>query len=245
MLKKHMAACLMATAFMAAPALAQTTTAPAGSQTAPATQSQMSTGSSAAMSGKFLTMLENDQLRGSKLVGVAIYGSDNERIGDVNEIILDRQGKVEAVVIGVGGFLGIGEKNVAVPFETVQWQWDSDASTTASTRGTNDATANRNTTAGTATTGSTGSTAGQSGMAANQSGVSRTDNTGSTAAARANREGAPERGVLRMSKADLQNAPRFAYNPDDARSNQGDTNRNTTAPAGNTAPSGATNQPRQ
>ena len=44
--------------------------------------------------------------RASKLMGLDVYNQNNEKLGDVNEIILDKNGKVAAVVIGVGGFLG-------------------------------------------------------------------------------------------------------------------------------------------
>jgi sporulation protein YlmC with PRC-barrel domain len=61
------------------------------------------------------------QWRATKLTGVAVYNNNNERIGDVNELIVARDGKTEAVVIGVGGFLGMGEHLVAVPFDKVKW----------------------------------------------------------------------------------------------------------------------------
>ena len=40
-------------------------------------------------------------------------------MGDINDLVIDKDGKVSAIVVGVGGFLGIGEKNVAVPFSAV------------------------------------------------------------------------------------------------------------------------------
>jgi hypothetical protein len=52
--------------------------------------------------------------RASKLMGMAVYNQANEKLGDVNELIVDPAGKVSAVVIGVGGFLGLGEHDVAV-----------------------------------------------------------------------------------------------------------------------------------
>jgi PRC-barrel domain len=50
----------------------------------------------------------------------AVYDRQENEIGDVNDIILDRQGKVAAVIIGVGGLLGAGEKNVAAPFDALK-----------------------------------------------------------------------------------------------------------------------------
>jgi ribosomal 30S subunit maturation factor RimM len=55
--------------------------------------------------------------RASKLVGVNVYNEANEKIGDISEIILDNSGKVANVILGVGGFLGMGEHYVAVAYE--------------------------------------------------------------------------------------------------------------------------------
>ena len=49
------------------------------------------------------------QWRGSKLIGVDVYNNANEKVGDISEILLDTSGKVTGVIIGVGGFLGIGQ----------------------------------------------------------------------------------------------------------------------------------------
>jgi sporulation protein YlmC with PRC-barrel domain len=59
--------------------------------------------------------------RASKLVGVNVYNDANEKIGDISEIILDKSGKVANVIIGVGGFLGMGEHYVAVGYEKLKW----------------------------------------------------------------------------------------------------------------------------
>jgi len=52
--------------------------------------------------------------RSSKLIGLNVYNDKNEKLGDINEILLDKSGKVEGVVIGVGGFLGMGEHDIKV-----------------------------------------------------------------------------------------------------------------------------------
>jgi sporulation protein YlmC with PRC-barrel domain len=105
MKKQFAAACLLGTALVAAPAFAQ----------------DMKAGAQGANAGQFLTQMNGEEWRGSKLVGVDVYGSDNSKIGDINEVIVDRYGQAKAIVIGVGGFLGIGEKNVAIPWDKVQW----------------------------------------------------------------------------------------------------------------------------
>jgi sporulation protein YlmC with PRC-barrel domain len=59
--------------------------------------------------------MRDDQMRASKLIGSAIYDPADQKIGTVDELVLNPDGKVADVVIGVGGFLGAGEKRVAVP----------------------------------------------------------------------------------------------------------------------------------
>jgi PRC-barrel domain len=261
MLKSHMAACLVATALAAAPAFAQTGTAPSGATDRPAatgsgsatsgssamqpstgatvgtnpagsggsaaggsgSMSQTGSGTSGASgssaagqsespsttsgsastagagasgasaagsgssvgmasatggtSGQIVSQQQPGQWMASKLIGTTVTGPNNESIGDVNDVLLDRNGQAVAVIVGVGGFLGIGEKDVAVSFNQLEFTSRADAARA---------------------TGSTGS--------ANQgSGSSTTVATGSTTAS-----GVPDRIMIRMSKQDLQNAPRFA-----------------------------------
>ena len=60
----------------------------------------------------------------SAVLGAPIYSSANEdaaEIGTINDLVLSADGDILAVVIGVGGFLGIGEKNVAVDFSELEW----------------------------------------------------------------------------------------------------------------------------
>jgi len=61
------------------------------------------------------------QWRTSKMIGLNVYNNDNEKIGDISELIVDRAGKLEAVVVGVGGFLGLGEHDVAIPYGQINW----------------------------------------------------------------------------------------------------------------------------
>ncbi len=66
----------------------------------------------------------SNHIMASQLRGTRIYGAKDENIGDVNDIVLDRSGRVAAIVVGVGGFLGIGEKNVAIPFNALEFVAD-------------------------------------------------------------------------------------------------------------------------
>jgi sporulation protein YlmC with PRC-barrel domain len=93
--------------------------APAEKMEAPAVPSPSASAESGA-SVNYATQQSTDQRRSSKIVGQAVYNAAGERIGDVNELILAADGKVESAVIGVGGFLGLGEKLVAVSFSELK-----------------------------------------------------------------------------------------------------------------------------
>ena len=234
MLKKHVAACLVATAFAAAPALAQTTApapsagtdrpvasgsgsttsgssamqpgASSGSMGSAATTggSAATTGGSATMpgstppqtaaagsggtQGQFMTQMQPNQMMASKLIGTTVVGANNESIGDINDVVVDRNGQAMAVVIGVGGFLGIGEKDVAVPFQQLDF-----ASSQQNQQ----------------TSGASGGTSGST-TTAGSSGSNTVNTTGSTGAGSGASSGVPDRIVLRMTKADLQAAPTFS-----------------------------------
>ncbi len=56
-----------------------------------------------------------------KVVGLYVYNDANERLGSINELLMDSSGKVAKAVIGVGGFLGIGESDVAVNFDQLKF----------------------------------------------------------------------------------------------------------------------------
>lgn len=71
------------------------------------------------MSNSAPTQQSSDQWRASKLAGVDIYGPDNKKVGAITDILMTKDGKAELVVVGVGGFLGLGQKDVAIPFEQV------------------------------------------------------------------------------------------------------------------------------
>lgn len=64
-----------------------------------------------------------DEVRASKLIGTKVINTANETIGDVNEVILGKDGKVAAVIVGVGGFLG--EREVALTFDSLRMTRDS------------------------------------------------------------------------------------------------------------------------
>jgi len=65
----------------------------------------------------FATRQQSDEWLASSLIGQAVVNADNEAIGDINDIVTNEDGEVVAVLVGVGGFLGIGEKDVAVRYQ--------------------------------------------------------------------------------------------------------------------------------
>jgi hypothetical protein len=77
-------------------------------------QSAAPKGSISASDTKFITSQGADQWVFTKFRGSDVLGPDNARIGSVNDLLFDGTGKVIGVVVGVGGFLGIGAKNVAI-----------------------------------------------------------------------------------------------------------------------------------
>ena len=171
MLKNYVAIALLGSALFVAPALAQTN------------QSSGSSGAATASSATWLTQLKSDQWRASKLKGLNVYNNDNEKIGDISELIMDKSGKIDAVVIGVGGFLGIGQHDVAVPFAQIKFV-DEPLPSRTSSNAPAGGTANRP--MGTTGAGSTAQPA-------------RTDHS------------YPDHAVLNMSKDQLKAAPEFKY----------------------------------
>jgi hypothetical protein len=88
--------------------------------TAPATKEQSRANESAPASEvKFITSQGADQWVFTKFRGIDVRGSDNTSIGSVYDLLFDGTGKIIGVVIGVGGFLGIGAKNVAIDMSAV------------------------------------------------------------------------------------------------------------------------------
>ena len=121
-----------------APAIAQQSPAPAPS--APAQRIETTPPPQRA------PMATTGQWRASKLVGVDVYNTANEKIGDIDEILIDSSGKVTSVIIGVGGFLGMGQHDVQVQLSELKFVNEPRASTTSGT------TTTTTTTTGTATT---------------------------------------------------------------------------------------------
>jgi len=108
------------TALMATGAYAQDTTQPAqdpAMQTSP-TQAP-------AAQPETPMVIKADGNLASNIIGKPVYngtGDDAEKIGSVNDLVINPDGSIEALVIGVGGFLGIGQKDVAIEYELATWE---------------------------------------------------------------------------------------------------------------------------
>jgi sporulation protein YlmC with PRC-barrel domain len=90
--------------------------------------------------------------RASKVVGLSVYNDNNESIGSINDLLMDKSGNIKAAVLSVGGFLGVGSQLVAIPHDKIKFVNEPVAYTGASNAPT---TANRpatTTTTGAATT---------------------------------------------------------------------------------------------
>lgn len=98
-------------ALVATGAYAQNATSPAPAQT-PAVQEPAAT--PVRTEGSIVT----------NIIGETVYngtGDDAENIGKVSDVVFDKDGQAKSVVIGVGGFLGVGAKNVAFDYDKLQW----------------------------------------------------------------------------------------------------------------------------
>ncbi|APH74036.1 PRC-barrel domain-containing protein [Aquibium oceanicum] len=96
-------------------AIAQTTT-----PTQPATQDP----AAATMQQDAPMQIKAEGNLASNIIGEEVYngtGDDAENIGEVNDLVIGKDGSIQAVVIGVGGFLGIGQKDVAIEYNLVEW----------------------------------------------------------------------------------------------------------------------------
>jgi sporulation protein YlmC with PRC-barrel domain len=111
-LKTGASIAVLAVALGIGPATAQTTTQqkPTATTEVPKTP----------VSGQIMTQ-DSNSLLAKDFIGLAVYSPDKTKIGTINDLILSKDGKtVEGFVIGVGGFLGIGEKSVALKMDRLQ-----------------------------------------------------------------------------------------------------------------------------
>lgn len=174
MLTKSIAAGLAGTALLATVAFAQTP---------PATTDKSPTAATTATT----TTSASDEWRASKMSGLKVYNEANENIGSINDLLMDKSGAIKIAVIGVGGFLGLGEHLVAVPYEKLKFANEAVAYTGAANTTPPGAKPPASTTTGAAT---------------------GTDKTATTTKAS---KWYPDHAVFNASKDELKNMPEFKY----------------------------------
>jgi len=184
MLAKYTIAGLAGTALLASIAFAQSpsTSDTTKSEMAPAAKSDTST-SPSSFQGNW---------RASKVVGLNVYNDKNESVGSINDLLTDKNGKIVAVVIGVGGFLGVGEHLVAIPFEKVKFSTEPIVYTSTSS----------------ANPGAGGGAGGAGGGA--RPGATTTTGAANTAASKPN-PWYPDHAVFNATKDELKAMPEFKY----------------------------------
>lgn len=101
MISKFLALALIGTALIALPASAQTVMKDRTDMSA--------------------TSHKDGEWRSSKLIGVNVYNDANDKVAEIEDIIIDKSGKVANVILSVGGFLGVGEHYVAVGMEKLKF----------------------------------------------------------------------------------------------------------------------------
>ena len=124
---------------LAGTALAQSNPPPASkapaATSAPAASSSSSSSSSTSTNKNEQNASAMNMWQGSKLIGLNVYDTQNEKIGDIKELMTDKDGKIEQVAIGVGGFLGMGEHDVAVKWTELKFSDQPVPSKTSSATG--------------------------------------------------------------------------------------------------------------
>jgi len=130
--------------------------------------------------------------RASKMKGVNIYNEQNEKIGDISEIILNKEGKVLGYVVGVGGFLGMGEHDILVEPSKIKFVDEpvrsASTTTTTKTTSTNPPPANPN------------------------AAPTNTRPVSNTTANTKRNDWYPDHGVMNATKDQLKAMPQFKYN---------------------------------
>ncbi|BAL74878.1 PRC-barrel domain-containing protein [Bradyrhizobium cosmicum] len=174
MLMKSIAAGLAGTALLATVAFAQSPTVTTDKAAPAATATTTTTTASG-------------QWRTSKMDGLKVYNDANENIGSINDLLMEKNGDIKIAVIGVGGFLGLGEHLVAVPYEKLKFV--------------NEAVAYTGTGAKPAATTTTGAA----------TGTEKTTTTTTATTASSTSKWYPDHAVFNASKDELKNMPEFKY----------------------------------
>jgi len=115
---KYMSAVLAGSLLLASAAFAAEDTA-----TKPSTSAAPASASSTSFQGDW---------RASKVVGLNVYNEQNENVGSINDLLMDKSGSIKAAVISVCGFLGMGARLVALPYDKIKFSTEPVAYSSAS-----------------------------------------------------------------------------------------------------------------
>ena len=180
MLVKYITAGAAASALLASVAFAQS----------PTTTTDRKEMAPAATSSPTANVSVQGEWRTSKLVGLNVYNNENESIGSISELLTDKSGNIKAVVIGVGGFLGVGEHLVAVAFDQIKFVETPVPSTTTS---------------------STAPAPGTRPAPATTTGAASTNTAPASATPAKSNPWYPDHAVLNATKDQLKQMPEFKY----------------------------------
>jgi PRC-barrel domain len=136
-----------------------------------------------------VTTQATDQWRAPKLVGIGVFGLDDKQIGKIKDVLMSHDGSAQTVVIGIGGFLGFGTKDVAVPFAAMQWRTEGRKMPVTDQPPANP-------------------TASTTGQASGPPPMKETDPAATEAS-----QGYPDKAILGVDLAELKAAPDFHYAP--------------------------------
>jgi sporulation protein YlmC with PRC-barrel domain len=144
---------------------------------------------------KTATINSQGQWRSSKLIGVEVYNQANEKLGSVEDLIINTNGNIGSVVVSVGGFLGMGEHNISVLFDKLTWVNEAVRTTTSSN-----------------TSSATTPTATADGSSKTTTGMSTTTTTTTARTVRAaDEKWYPDHAVLAATKDELKAMPQFKW----------------------------------
>jgi sporulation protein YlmC with PRC-barrel domain len=183
MLAKYAAAAMAGSMLLASAAFAaETATTPSSSTTDKAGMTQ----------GSVSDVSYTGTWRASKVVGLNVYNEQNDNVGSINDLLMDKSGNVKAAVISVGGFLGMGSRYVAIAFDKMKFSDQPVAYTGASNAPAGGAGGGAMTKSSTTTTGSA-------------------TTPGSASTSSKPNPWYPDHAVFNASKDELKNMPEFKY----------------------------------
>jgi sporulation protein YlmC with PRC-barrel domain len=68
---------------------------------------------------RFMPTMPADATTVTNYYKQSVYDPSNNKVGDILDLMVEKDGRITAAMVGVGGFLGVGEKNVAIPFDAL------------------------------------------------------------------------------------------------------------------------------